>query len=82
MDDVSLCRSFNYTDEMCWGSMWLYKATGEDKYLTEAKKWFDGSPDWGMSWDDKIVGCQVVLCHSLHHFIIDVIFNVLGVTYH
>ena len=44
---------------MCWGSMWLYKATGEDKYLAEARKWFDGSADWGMSWDDKIVGCQV-----------------------
>ena len=62
-----LCRSFNYTDEMCWGSMWLYKATGEDKYLAEARKWFDGSADWGMSWDDKIVGCQVnlFLCSAL-----------------
>ena len=62
-----LCRSFNYTDEMCWGSMWLYKATGEDKYLAEARKWFDGSADWGMSWDDKIVGCQVdFLCSALY----------------
>lgn len=56
-----LCRSFNYTDEMCWGSMWMYKATGDDKYLTEARQWFDTQPDWGMSWDDKVVGCQVRL---------------------
>ncbi|KAK7471383.1 hypothetical protein BaRGS_00035989 [Batillaria attramentaria] len=53
--------SYNFTDEMCWGSMWLYKATGEQKYLDEAKKWFDPEPDWGMSWDDKVVGCQLLL---------------------
>ena len=57
----ALFRSFNYTDEMCWGSMWMYKATGDDKYLTEARQWFDTQPDWGMSWDDKVVGCQVRL---------------------
>jgi len=53
--------SYNLTDEMCWGSMWLYKATGDEQYLTEAKKWFDPAPDWGMSWDDKIVACQLLL---------------------
>ena len=57
----ALFRSFNYTDEMFWGSMWMYKATGDDKYLTEARQWFDTQPDWGMSWDDKVVGCQVRL---------------------
>ena len=41
--------------------MWMYKATGDDQYLEEAKKWFDPEPDWGMSWDDKVVGCQVSL---------------------
>jgi hypothetical protein len=39
--------------------MWLYKATGDEQYLNEAKKWFDPAPDWGMSWDDKVVACQV-----------------------
>jgi hypothetical protein len=39
--------------------MWLYKATGDVQYLNEAKKWFDPAPDWGMSWDDKVVACQV-----------------------
>ncbi|KAK7471380.1 hypothetical protein BaRGS_00035986 [Batillaria attramentaria] len=53
--------SFNITDEMCWGSLWLYKATGEQKYLDEAKKWFDPSPDWGMSWDDVIIGNQILM---------------------
>jgi len=54
-------QSFNVTDENCWGSLWLYKATGEDKYLTEAKKWYDMAPDWGMSWDDVIIGNQVLM---------------------
>merc|ERR1719277_1493952 len=57
-------RSVNYTDEMCWGSLWLHKATGEDKYLAEARKWFDSAPDWGMSWDDKFIGCQVLLYNA------------------
>ncbi|KAL8601703.1 hypothetical protein ACOMHN_033879 [Nucella lapillus] len=46
------------TPTRCAGSMWLYKATGEEGYLSEARKWFDPAPDWGMSWDDKNVGCQ------------------------
>ena len=41
----------------------MYRATGEDKYLTEARRWFDTQPDWGMSWDDKFVGCQVRVDH-------------------
>nr|KAG5688841.1 hypothetical protein BaRGS_004518 [Batillaria attramentaria] len=53
--------SFNITDEMCWGSLWLYKATKESKYLDEAKKHYDSSPDWGMSWDDVIIGNQILM---------------------
>ncbi|KAK7471381.1 hypothetical protein BaRGS_00035987 [Batillaria attramentaria] len=53
--------SFNITDEMCWGSLWLYKATNETKYLDEAKKHYDSSPDWGFSWDDVIIGNQILM---------------------
>lgn len=64
-DSISAAKAYypayNFTDEMCWGSMWLYKATGDQQYLEEAKKWFDHDPDWGMSWDDKVVGCQLML---------------------
>lgn len=58
---VCVARSYNLTDEMCWGSLWLYKATKDAKYLTEARKWFDPAPAWGMSWDEKIAGNQVQL---------------------
>ncbi|XP_025083959.1 uncharacterized protein LOC112557999 isoform X1 [Pomacea canaliculata] len=54
-------KSYNLTDEMCWGSLWLYKATKDAKYLTEARKWFDPAPAWGMSWDEKIAGNQVLM---------------------
>lgn len=56
---VCVHSSFNYTDELCWGSLWMYKATNESRYLTEAQKYYDPTPDWGMSWDDVIIGCQV-----------------------
>nr|ABD24274.1 endo-beta-1,4-glucanase [Ampullaria crossean] len=54
-------NSANVTDELCWGSLWLYKATKEPKYLEEALKHYDASPDWGMSWDDVFIGNQVSL---------------------
>ncbi|XP_005111869.2 endoglucanase 4 [Aplysia californica] len=54
-------RSFNLTDELCWGSLWLYQATNDSKYLDEAEKLFDPAPAWGMSWDEKTIGNQVLL---------------------
>jgi len=54
-------RSFNITDELCWGSLWLYQATNDSKYLAEAEKLFDPEPAWGMSWDEKTIGNQVLL---------------------
>uniref|UniRef100_A0A2C9JJ67 Endoglucanase n=1 Tax=Biomphalaria glabrata TaxID=6526 RepID=A0A2C9JJ67_BIOGL len=53
--------SNNFTDELCWGSIWLYQATKEAKYLTEAEKYLDDLPAWGMSWDDKTIVNQVLL---------------------
>ncbi|CAL1533203.1 unnamed protein product [Lymnaea stagnalis] len=54
-------RSYNISDELAWGSLWLYQATNEAKYLTEAEKYFDPDPAWGMSWDDKTIVNQVLL---------------------
>nr|ATS91249.1 endo-beta-1,4-glucanase precursor [Lissachatina fulica] len=54
-------RSNNITDEVCWGSLWLHKATNDDKYLAEAEKQFDPDPAWGQSWDEKTIGNQLLL---------------------
>jgi len=53
--------SNNYTDELCWGSLWMYQATNDSKYLAEAEKLFDPEPAWGFSWDEKTIGNQVLL---------------------
>ncbi|CAL1529413.1 unnamed protein product [Lymnaea stagnalis] len=64
-DSVSAAAGFyssnNFTDELCWGSLWLYQATNDQKYLDEAEKTLDADPAWGMSWDDKTIANQVLL---------------------
>ncbi|XP_005111868.2 endoglucanase E-4 [Aplysia californica] len=52
--------SNDITDELAWGSLWLFKATRDNKYMVEAKKHFDPAPGWGQSWDDKTVGNQIL----------------------
>ncbi|XP_013069522.2 endoglucanase 4 [Biomphalaria glabrata] len=54
-------NSNNITDELCWGSLWLYQATNDPKYLADAEKYLDDEPAWGMSWDDKTIANQVLL---------------------
>ena len=64
--------SFNgYNDELAWGAMWLYRATGEetyyDKYKVIADKTYDpwdrykftGSTE-PISWDDKRAGAYIL----------------------
>ncbi|BFZ07399.1 hypothetical protein BsWGS_10438 [Bradybaena similaris] len=64
-DSVSAASGFytsnNFTDELAWGSLWLHRATNDAKYLAEAVRWFDPDPAWGQSWDEKIVGNQILL---------------------
>ncbi|HYX32556.1 MAG TPA: glycoside hydrolase family 9 protein [Oligoflexus sp.] len=59
-----------YQDELVWGGLWLYQATGEASYLKKAEtayveiKEADGSGKpftWTMSWDDKVYASYVLL---------------------
>jgi hypothetical protein len=53
-----------YDDELIWGAIWLYRASGEDAYLQEAIAAYpaiSGRFDWSLSWDDKSYGCYVLL---------------------
>ena len=50
---------------MVWGAAWLYKATGDETYLTKAKQYYQqfnlGGQTGVFSWDDKIVGVHVLM---------------------
>ncbi|CAL4060236.1 unnamed protein product, partial [Meganyctiphanes norvegica] len=55
-----------YGDELAWSAIWLYYATGENKYLDAAKKhWNDygmGNGDaFGYGWDEKTSGVYVLM---------------------
>ncbi|UZO79858.1 glycoside hydrolase family 9 protein [Aquimarina sp. ERC-38] len=49
-------------DELVWGAIWLYKATGDTSYLTKAEAAY-AQPDflWSLVWDDKSYGSMVML---------------------
>ncbi|OWF56607.1 Endoglucanase E-4 [Mizuhopecten yessoensis] len=53
-----------YDDELCYSAAMLYKVTGKLEYLEQAETIFIQSQNkkpWSFSWDDKTVGCQVLL---------------------
>ncbi len=60
-----------YNDELVWGAIWLYRATGDEDYLDKAIEYYDDlstesqtdtkSYAWGISWDDKSYGCYALL---------------------
>jgi len=41
--------------------VWLYRATGDPQYLSDAVANHEGSPPWALSWDDKKAACQLLL---------------------
>mgnify|MGYP004444709445 CR=1 FL=1 len=60
-----------YNDELAWGAMWLYYATGEEKYFEKFKAIADASygeqdpkkypgSTGPISWDDKRPGCYIL----------------------
>ncbi len=71
-DAVAFYNSWSgYQDELVWGAIWLYKATGDESYLTKARSEYqflgnEGQSDlkaykWGLAWDDKSYGCYVLM---------------------
>lgn len=71
-DAAGYYRSFSgYNDELVWGAIWLYRATGDIAYLQKAENYYDNlssepqstikSFKWGLAWDDKSYGCYALL---------------------
>lgn len=71
-DAASYYNSFSgYNDELVWGAIWLYRATGEATWLTKAETYYANlstesqsaikSYKWGLAWDDKSAGCYALL---------------------
>ncbi len=58
-----LCR---YDDELAWGAVWLFKATGDHAYLKKAEDMYDtcckDTAGEEYSWDRKCTytGCLIV----------------------
>ncbi|MEU4393069.1 glycoside hydrolase family 9 protein [Kribbella sp. NPDC023855] len=60
-----------YQDELVWGAIWLYRATGDASYLAKAKAEYlklstepqssERSYRWTIAWDDKSYGAYVLL---------------------
>jgi endoglucanase len=60
-----------YNDELVWGAIWLYRATGDTTYLTKAQAYYANlatesqtttkSYKWTLAWDDKSYGDYVLL---------------------
>jgi endoglucanase len=60
-----------FMDDLTWGAIWLYKATGDTSYLTKAQTYYAQMPKaqqtttpefaWTVSWDDKSYACYVLM---------------------
>ncbi|MFC4852385.1 glycoside hydrolase family 9 protein [Actinophytocola glycyrrhizae] len=71
-DAANFYRSWSgYADELVWGAIWLYRATGDPAYLAKAEAEYDNlaneqqtntkSYRWTIAWDDKSYGAYVLL---------------------
>jgi len=55
-DAGSFYPSTSYTDELAWAAAWLYRATGDGDYLTEAEAYWSNNGlgyKYEFSWDSK-----------------------------
>ncbi len=60
-----------YWDELAWGAIWLWRATGDASYLAKAKTYYDkmGTENqsttpvfkWAQSWNDKVYGVYALM---------------------
>jgi hypothetical protein len=56
-----------YWDELVWGALWLYRATGDAAYLAKAEAYYPniaGKYVWTHAWDDKAYGSYVLLAQA------------------
>ncbi|KAF4527166.1 hypothetical protein B566_EDAN006091 [Ephemera danica] len=65
--EVGFYKSWNgVEDELVWAALWLFRVTGEERYKTEAIDMYrkfnlrKKEPE-DFSWDDKVLGVQVLL---------------------
>jgi endoglucanase len=69
-DAASYYNSYSgYHDELVWGAIWLYRATGKTAYLTKAEslyaQYFAGQTmTWTQTWDDSRYGAAVLLAQA------------------
>ena len=57
-------RSSGDADELSAAAIWMYKATGENSYLTDAKAFYPAGTAWGFGWNDANVGAAVMINKS------------------
>ncbi|WFE60750.1 glycoside hydrolase family 9 protein [Micromonospora sp. WMMD712] len=73
-DATSFYKSWSgWQDELVWGAIWLYRATGDAAYLTKAESEYDKlgtepqsttrSYKWTIAWDNKQFGAYVLLAN-------------------
>jgi endoglucanase len=71
-DAQGFYQSFSgYNDELVWGAIWMYRATGEQAFLDKAQAYYANlsnqqqttikSYKWTHGWDDKSYGSYVLL---------------------
>lgn len=69
-DSITNAQAFynswsGFGDELGWSAAWLYRATNEEKYLTDARAHYTefglGARPQEFGWDDKKAGLQVLL---------------------
>ena len=45
--------SSGYNDELAWAAAWLYRVTGDKRYLQHAEENYVSTECWAVSWDAK-----------------------------
>ena len=52
-----------YKEQLSWGATWLYKATGDERYMNQAIANYNGV-DWTQSWGSRSLGTAVLLAQE------------------
>ncbi|XP_077990349.1 endoglucanase F-like [Glandiceps talaboti] len=58
-------QNVKWEDELVWASIWVYRASGEEKYLEEAVKMYEKyalkGRSWNFAWGDSREGSKLLL---------------------